>query len=81
MTKKIQRPKSYDWDGYTIHLYLDEQGDWLAHLVDMPNVSAFGDTPEAALDELYEAWEGMKECYRADGEEIPVAPSRQKIVR
>ena len=23
-----------------------------------------------ALDELSEAWEGMKECYRADGEEI-----------
>ena len=22
------------------------------------------------FDELYEAWEGMKECYRADGEEI-----------
>ena len=46
-------------------------GDWLAHLVELPNVSAFGDTPEAALDELYVAWEGMKECYRDDGEAIP----------
>ena len=39
----------------------------------MPNVSAFGDTPEAALDELYETWEGINECYRADGEEIPIS--------
>lgn len=71
--QKISRPKNYDWDGYSINLYLDEDGDWLAHFVEMSNVSAFGDTPEIALDELYEAWEGMKECYVQDGEEIPIA--------
>ena len=37
-----------------------------------------GDSPEAALDELYFAWEGMKELIREDGEEIPIAPSRQE---
>jgi predicted HicB family RNase H-like nuclease len=78
MTQKISRPKNYDWDGYSINLYRDEDGDWLAHFVEMPNVSAFGDTPEIALDELYEAWEGMKECYVQDGEEIPIAPSRKE---
>ena len=81
MIEKTNRPQDYDWDGYTIHLYLDEEGDWLAHLVEMPNVSAFGDTPEEALDELYQAWEGMKECYLADGEQIPIAPSRTKAVQ
>ncbi|MGF1490371.1 MAG: type II toxin-antitoxin system HicB family antitoxin, partial [Prochloraceae cyanobacterium] len=76
MTQKINRPVDYNWDGFTIKIYLDDQKDWLAHLEELPNVSAFGDTPEAALDELYVAWEGMKECYRIDGEPIPVAPQK-----
>lgn len=78
MSKKMDRPKDYDWDGYTINLYRDDDGDWLAHLVDLPNVSAFADTPESALEELYEAWEGMKECYKADDEDIPIAPRRKE---
>ncbi|WP_017295435.1 type II toxin-antitoxin system HicB family antitoxin [Geminocystis herdmanii] len=44
------------------------------------HVSAFGDTPEEALDELYEAYEGMKECYLADGESMPPALSRVALV-
>ena len=75
---KIKRPDKYDWDGFTINIYLDEDGEWLAHLVELPNVSAFADTPESALDELYVAWEGMKDCYHDDGEEIPIAPSRKE---
>lgn len=78
MTEKTKRPQNYDWDGFTINIYHDEDGEWLAHLVEMPNVSAFAETPETALDELYDAWEGMKECYREDGEEIPLAPSRRE---
>ncbi len=74
--QKINRPTNYDWDGFAIKLYLDDQGDWLAHLEELPNVSAFGETPESALDELYVAWFGMKECYRDDGEPIPVARQR-----
>ena len=77
MTEKITRPKNYDWDGFTINLYYDEDNEWLAHFSELPNVSAFADTPESALDELYLAWEGMKECYREDGDAIPVAPSRR----
>lgn len=76
----MSKPKNYDWDGYTINLYKDEQNDWLAHLVELPNVSAFGDTPEEALSELYEAYEGMKECYLADGESLPMPSSRIAMV-
>ncbi len=78
MNEKIKRPVNYDWDGFTINIYLDEDEEWLAHLVELPNVSAFGDTPELALNELYVAWEGMKECYREDKAEIPIAPSRRE---
>ena len=66
-----------DFDGFMINVFLDEDGDYLAHLVELPNVSAFGPTPAKALDELKTAWELMKECYQADGEPIPQAPSRK----
>ena len=65
-----------DFDGFTINIFLDEDGDYLAHLVELPNVSAFGPTPAEALRELKTAWELMKECYEKDGEPIPKAPSR-----
>jgi predicted RNase H-like HicB family nuclease len=68
----------YDFNGFTINLYLDEQGDWLAHLQELPNISAFGDTPQAAIDELNLAWELVKEDYQAKGREISLAPVRQK---
>ena len=64
------------FDGFTINLFFDEDGDYLAHLVELPNVSAFGATPTEALEELKTAWELMKECYQMDGEPIPKAPSR-----
>ncbi|MBD2181393.1 type II toxin-antitoxin system HicB family antitoxin [Aerosakkonema funiforme] len=69
---------NYNFDGFTINLYVDEQGDWLAHLQEMPNISAFGDTPQQALEELREAWELVKEDYQEKGKEIPVAPARKK---
>ena len=65
-----------DFDGFAINIFLDEDGDYLAHLVELPNVSAFGPTPTKALIELREAWKLMKECYRKDGVPIPKAPSR-----
>ncbi len=48
---------NYDFDGFTLNLYVDEEGDWLAHLVEMPNISAFSDTPSSAIDELKVVWE------------------------
>jgi predicted RNase H-like HicB family nuclease len=68
----------YDFNGFTINLYLDEQGDWLAHLQELPNISAFGDTPQSAVEELKLAWELVKEDYLEKGQEIPTAPIRQK---
>ena len=66
-----------DFDGFAVNIFLDEDGDYLAHLVELPNVSAFGPTPVEALVELKEAWELMKECYREDGVPVPKAPSRE----
>ena len=68
----------YDFNGFTINLYLDEQGDWLAHLQELPNISAFGDTPQAAIEELKLAWELVKEDDRENGREVPTASARQK---
>ena len=52
--------ENYNFDGFVINLYVDEQGDWLAHFQELPNISAFGDTPEEALEELKMAWELVK---------------------
>ncbi|ALB42473.1 MULTISPECIES: type II toxin-antitoxin system HicB family antitoxin [Nostocales] len=70
---------NYNFNGFTINLYIDEQGDWLAHLQEIPNISAFGDTPEEALQELKLAWELVKEDYQQKGKEIPFAPVRRKL--
>ena len=66
-----------DFDGFALNIFLDEDGDYLAHLVELPNISAFGSTPTEALVRLKEAWELMKECYREDGVPVPKAPSRE----
>ena len=69
------------FDGFTVNVFLDEDGDYLAHFVEMPNVSAFSDTPEGALRELAVAWKGVKESYRKHHEPIPQAPSREAYNR
>ncbi len=62
------------FDGFTVNIFLDEDGDYLAHFVEMPNVSAFSDTPEGALRELAVAWRGVKESYQKHHKPIPKAP-------
>jgi predicted HicB family RNase H-like nuclease len=69
--------KNKNFDGFTVNILLDEDGDWLAHLVELPSVSAFSESPEKAVDELRLAWEGVKESYRKHGESIPVAPRKK----
>ena len=64
------------FDGFTVNLFFDEDGDYLAHFVEMPNVSAFSDTPEGALKELAVAWKCVKGSYDKHRETIPIAPSR-----
>lgn len=70
--------KHNEFDGFTVNLYIDEDGDWLAHFVEMPNVSAFGTTSEKALKELKIAWEGVKESYHKHRQSIPIAPTRKE---
>ena len=50
-----------DFDGFAVNIFLDEDGDYLAHFVELPNVSAFAPPPGEALVELEEAWALMKE--------------------
>ena len=71
--------KSHDqFDGYSISLFLDDDDEYLAHFIELPNISAFGESPEDALRELQTAWEGVKESYQRHGEPIPVAPARKR---
>lgn len=67
-----------EFDGFSIHLLQDNDGDFIAHFVEMPNVSASGSSAKESLVELKVAWEAMKESYRKHGEEIPIAPTRKE---
>ncbi|CDH45316.1 MAG: type II toxin-antitoxin system HicB family antitoxin [Candidatus Competibacteraceae bacterium] len=62
-----------DFDGFTIQLLIDDDGDWIAHFVELPNISAGGDTPEQAISELRIAWRLVKESYTQHNQAIPVA--------
>ena len=69
--------KKDDFDGFSIELFRDDEGEWLAHFEELPTVSAFGLSPEEALKELKEAWEAMKESYISHNEPVPVALSKK----
>jgi predicted HicB family RNase H-like nuclease len=73
----VQKIKIDPFDGYTVNVFLDDENEYVAHFVEMPNVSAFADSHVKALKELATAWRLMKESFVAHGEEIPVAPSRK----
>jgi predicted HicB family RNase H-like nuclease len=66
------------FDGFSVNIFEDDAGDWVAHFVERPEVSAFGKMPEDALHELAAAWEGVKQTYFDDGEHVPVAPARKE---
>jgi predicted RNase H-like HicB family nuclease len=66
-----------EFNGFSVNIFLDEDGDWLAHFVELPNISACGSTVEEALKELKIAWESMKKSYRQHGEPISVAPNKK----
>jgi predicted HicB family RNase H-like nuclease len=75
---RLKMKKADRFEGYTVNVFLDEDGEYLAHFVELPNVSAFGESPEEALRELATAWEGVKESYKKHGEQVPLAPARKK---
>ena len=66
------------FDGFSVSVFLDDDGEYMAHFLEMPNISAFAETSELALHELEVAWEGVKESYQKNGEPIPVAPARKE---
>jgi predicted HicB family RNase H-like nuclease len=67
-----------DFDGFSLHLLFDENDqDWVVHFTELPTVSAFGETPEQAIEELKIAWEGVQQSYLKRGEPIPIAPSKK----
>jgi predicted HicB family RNase H-like nuclease len=76
--RRLKMKRFDPFDGYTINVFLDDDGEYLAHFVELPNVSAFGESPEDALRELQTAWEGVKESYQKHGEPVPVAPARKE---
>lgn len=67
-----------EFNGFSVNIFLDDDGDWMAHFIELPNVSACGSTAEEALQELKIAWNEVKESYRQRGETIPTAPSQKK---
>jgi len=67
-----------EFDGFSIHLVEDREGDVIAHFVELPNVSACGETAEEAIAELKTAWQAMKKSYRKHGEAIPLAPTKKE---
>lgn len=68
----------HDFDGFTIKLLEDESGDFIAHFVEMPNISAFADSPTNAIEELKIAWEETKQSYIEHNEPVPIAPARKE---
>jgi predicted HicB family RNase H-like nuclease len=66
------------YDGFTVGLFRDDAGDWVAHFNELPEISAFGPSPEAALQELGAAWEAVKQVHREEGTPIPLAPARKQ---
>lgn len=68
----------HDFDGFTIKLLEDDSGDFIAHFVELPNISAFGDSPTTAIEELKTVWEETKQSYIEHNEPVPIAPSRKE---
>ena len=71
--------KADRFDGFTVDVYQDDEGDYLAHFVELPSVSAFAGIPEQALNELAEAWAGVRESYQKRDEPVPVAPAWREL--
>ncbi len=66
------------FNGYTLSVWQDADGDWMACLEEMSSISVFGASPEEAVSELSMAWAAAKESFIANGEAVPVAPSRKQ---
>jgi predicted RNase H-like HicB family nuclease len=62
---------------YHINVFYDrEDGDYIADVPDFPHISAFGETPEAALREVLIALAMTIEVYEEQGKPLPEAKYR-----
>lgn len=66
---------------YHINIFFDaEDGDYIADVPDFKNISAFGDTTEAALHEVLIALELAVEVLREQGKPLPEARYRPTYI-
>jgi predicted RNase H-like HicB family nuclease len=80
LENKREMTNKDEFDGFSIELFKDDDGDWFAHFKALPNVSAFGSSPEDALQELKVAWELMKESYASHNESINIEDLRLEAI-
>lgn len=66
-----------EFDGFSINVIFEDD-EWLAHFMEMPNISAFGDSPEQSIAELKIAWSAFKESCHKHGDPIPVSPAKKE---
>ena len=59
--------------------YSDEDGGYIADIPDLESCSAFGETPEEALEEVQRAKSAWLEAARAGGKSIPTPRYRPAI--
>ncbi|RLI77118.1 type II toxin-antitoxin system HicB family antitoxin [Archaeoglobales archaeon] len=66
---------------YTIEIFYSEEDEgYIAVVPELPGCSAFGETPEKALEEVKIAIELWLEAARKEGREIP-KPMGKELVR
>jgi predicted RNase H-like HicB family nuclease len=57
---------------YHINIFQsDEDGGYIADIPDLPHCSAFGDTPEKALEEVLKAKAAWLDAAKEEGKPIP----------
>ncbi|MEW5948298.1 MAG: type II toxin-antitoxin system HicB family antitoxin [Thermodesulfobacteriota bacterium] len=65
---------------YHINIFYSEEDDgYIADIPDLDACSAFGDTPDAALQEVQKAKELWLEAARAEGKPIP-SPKYRPVI-
>jgi predicted RNase H-like HicB family nuclease len=65
---------------YHINLFAsDEDGGWIADIPDLAHCSAFGDTPQEALEQLLLAKAAWLDAAKAEGKPIPPPKYRPAI--
>lgn len=64
------------FDGFDVKIFYDKHDEWGAAISDIPGLSAFGNSPEKALEELDIVWQMYKESLIEGGESLPLPGAR-----